>query len=102
MCRSLELHMSCFCDSRVIEISTLTSTLLCEAKLHPGTSLYDCSNVNLKSFEFNLCTLCLSKLLIIRRKIKNILLSIGRNNTNEFYYNNSVCTYIQREIKLEE
>jgi hypothetical protein len=43
----------------------------------------------------------MKKSIMIRKKVKNVLLSIAREKPDDFYYNDSVYTFVQKEIKYE-
>lgn len=103
MCYTLEISLECFCDSRVIEVITYSKTNTKNPsdganRMHPYCF---CNTVKLQSFQFQLCHVCMKKILIIRRKVKNILLSIFKNETDEFFYHDSVSTFVQKKIKFE-
>lgn len=83
----MTIFIQCFCDSRVIEGISYSNCM--------------CDNLYLQAFQCSLCTVCRVKMIRNRRKIKNILLCIRKKTPNDFYYNNSVNIFVQREIKFE-
>lgn len=93
MCMTLEILFDCFCDTRVIEITRHYERTILNSS--------DCKKLILKSFQFHLCPVCMKKLIIIRKKVKNVLLCIERETPDDFFYNDSVCTFVQKEIKYE-
>lgn len=127
MCFTVKIKLACFCDSRVIEElffmkrnssysdSDNDSKFNCSNNNNPTNAHNNCNNTNnnsnsyscfcnccytLTSFQIGLCTICLSKVLITRAKIKSVLLAMKNNERNDLFYYCSASTYIQREIKF--
>jgi len=87
MCFTIGIELSCFCDSRVIE--NITHNVLCS-----------CRCQKLTDFQLGVCTLCLSKILILRKKVMSVLLAIKENDVSKLFYSNSVTIYVQKKIKI--
>lgn len=96
MCRILEVSLECFCHSRVIEVLTYNNNN------NNKTALCLCNKITLKNFSFGVCHVCVSKLLITRKKVKNCLLAFQKNSLNNVYYHNSVRIFVQSEINYEQ
>lgn len=130
MCFTVKIKLACFCDSRVIEElffmkrnssdsdSDNDSKFSSSNNINCTNAHNNCNNCNnannnsniyscfcnccytLSSFQIGLCTICLSKVLITRAKIKSVLLAMKNNERNDLFYYCSASTYIQREIKF--
>lgn len=96
MCRILEVSLECFCHSRVFEVLTYNNNN------NNKTALCLCNKIVLKNFSFGLCHVCVSKLLITRKKVKSCLLAFQTNSLENVYYHNSVRIFVQSEIKYEQ